>query len=424
MKIIRIICSAALLSILLVPAVHAQAASPLLVDDDKVQCPTAQFSTIQAAIDAASPGETIRVCKGTYHEQLTIQKSLTLAADNSVVLSPTGMTANATGLTQSDQIAAAVLVQNAAFVRISGFRIYGAENQISECSPRLIGVLFQDASGRIEHNAVRHFRLNSDPGCQSGNAIEVETSAGGNSIVTISDNSVDDYQKNGITANETGSSVTIDGNTVVGIGPTIGAAQNGIQVGFGASGSITNNDVSKHVWSPCVSIAQCSTDATGILVFESNNIQVSSNSVGTNQIGIFTGGNNTRIASNRVSNSLVLDGVALASNNNIVELNHIAQSADAAVLIQGNNNNIVANEFLAAQIGIFIAPGSTGTNHFGNQYFATVTGVFDDSAAAAAAAAKAAANQPLSNLATSNSAGDVDAGAARSNAKQQVSPSR
>jgi nitrous oxidase accessory protein NosD len=420
MKIIRIICSAALLSILLVPAVHAQAASPLLVDDDKVQCPTAQFSTIQAAIDAASPGETIRVCKGTYHEQLTIQKSLTLAADNSVVLSPTGMTANATGLTQSDQIAAAVLVQNAAFVRISGFRIYGAENQISECSPRLIGVLFQDASGRIEHNAVRHFRLNSDPGCQSGNAIEVETSAGGNSIVTISDNSVDDYQKNGITANENGSSVTIDGNTVVGIGPTTGAAQNGIQIGFGASGSITNNDVSNHVWSPCVSTAQCSTDATGILVFESNNIRVSENSVGTNQIGIFTGGDNTRIASNRVSNSLVLDGVALASNNNIVELNHIAQSADAAVLIQGNHNNIVANEFLAAQIGLFITPGSTGTNHFGNQYFATVTGVFDDSAAPAAAAA----NQPLSNLATTNSVGDPGAGAARSNAKQQVSPSR
>src|ERR1700678_2352992 len=114
MKTLKIICSAALLSILSVPAVHAQdmasgpATAPILVDDDKVQCPTATFSTIQAAIDAASPGEHIRVCAGTYHEQLTIDKSITVAADNGVVLSPTGITANATGLTQSDQIAAAV----------------------------------------------------------------------------------------------------------------------------------------------------------------------------------------------------------------------------------------------------------------------------------------------------------------------------
>jgi len=40
----------------------------LLVDDDKVQCPTAGFTTIQAAVDAAPAGATIRVCAGTYTE--------------------------------------------------------------------------------------------------------------------------------------------------------------------------------------------------------------------------------------------------------------------------------------------------------------------------------------------------------------------
>ena len=30
----------------------------VLVDDDKVQCPTAQFTSIQAAINAANAGET------------------------------------------------------------------------------------------------------------------------------------------------------------------------------------------------------------------------------------------------------------------------------------------------------------------------------------------------------------------------------
>jgi len=48
----------------------------LLVDDDKVQCPTAGFTTIQAAVDAAPPGATIRVCAGTYTEQVTIKQDL------------------------------------------------------------------------------------------------------------------------------------------------------------------------------------------------------------------------------------------------------------------------------------------------------------------------------------------------------------
>ena len=374
MKILRIIIPAALFSILSASALHAQsgpATSPILVDDDNVQCPTATFSKIQPAIDAASPGETIRVCGGRYHEQLTIDKSITLAADNEVILSPTGMTANATGLTQSDQIAAGILVKNAASVVVTGFRIDGSENGINECGPRLVGVLFQNASGRAEHNAVRHFRLSSSlDGCQSGNAIEVETSDGAQSNVTILNNSVDDYQKNGITANETGSAVTISDNVVIGIGPTNGAAQNGIQVGFGASGLIANNNVSNNVWAPCVSLAQCATDATGILIFQSNGVRVDGNTIGTNQIGIFSGGDNTHISFNHVANSLVLDGVVLAGNNNRVELNEITQSADAAVDIAGNNNTVFSNELLAADIGILLEPGAMGNNHFGNQFFA------------------------------------------------------
>ena len=195
MKNLRIIWSTPLLSVLTVlaaPAVHAQ----LLVDDDKVQCPTATFSNIQAAIDAASPGESIRVCAGTYHEQLRIDKAITLATDNGVALSPVGMTANATGSTQSDLIAAAIVVKNTAAVLFTGFIIDGSGSGITECSPRLIGVLFQDASGQAKHNAVRHFRLNSSlDACQSRNAIEVQTRAGSESVVTILENSVDDYQK-------------------------------------------------------------------------------------------------------------------------------------------------------------------------------------------------------------------------------------
>ena len=52
-----------------------------LVVDDGAQCPQADFATIQAAVDAASPGDTIRVCPGVYAESVRIDKPLTLKAD-------------------------------------------------------------------------------------------------------------------------------------------------------------------------------------------------------------------------------------------------------------------------------------------------------------------------------------------------------
>src|SRR5437588_2360535 len=54
--------------------------SMLIVDDDKVQCPNAQFTSISAAVIAASPGALIRVCPGTYHESVVVDKALTIQA--------------------------------------------------------------------------------------------------------------------------------------------------------------------------------------------------------------------------------------------------------------------------------------------------------------------------------------------------------
>jgi hypothetical protein len=74
---LRKLVGATVLALLLsvVPFGHQARAALLVVDNDLVQCPTAAFTSINAAIAAASPGDTIKVCAGLYVEQVDISKN-------------------------------------------------------------------------------------------------------------------------------------------------------------------------------------------------------------------------------------------------------------------------------------------------------------------------------------------------------------
>jgi nitrous oxidase accessory protein NosD len=50
----------------------------LVVDDDFVQCPNATYPTITAAMFAAMPGDTIKVCPGDYKETVLVNKTVQL----------------------------------------------------------------------------------------------------------------------------------------------------------------------------------------------------------------------------------------------------------------------------------------------------------------------------------------------------------
>lgn len=101
---------------------------------------------------------------------------------------------------------------------------------------------------------------------------------GGRPQVEITGNIVDDYQKGGITVNGNVFAKVI-GNSVRGAGPIDYIAQNGIQVAYGARGTIGSNVVDGN-WFTGDAIA------TGIYVFETDSVLLNKNGVFASQQGI------------------------------------------------------------------------------------------------------------------------------------------
>jgi hypothetical protein len=110
----------------------------------------------------------------------------------------------------------------------------------------------------------------------------------GSTTGTVTGNTVTGYQKNGITVKCPGVSVAISNNTVTGAGETTAIAQNGIELGIGATGTISGNGVSGNEYTGANDAS-----SSGVLVFGGGpygalaiNEQVTGNTLTDNDIGV------------------------------------------------------------------------------------------------------------------------------------------
>ncbi len=357
------------------------------------------------AVTASPANSTIYICPGTYAEQVLITKNLTLigvgtnglsganatGANNPVIVSPVlGVIANASDLFDGSPIAAQIAVvtpSGAAApikVNLSNLAVDGSNNQLSGCGTDLVGIYYENASGMINQNATRYQELSQSLfGCQDGLAIYVVSGygSGGTAVVTISNNSVHDYDKNGITVDGSGTVATVTGNYVVGIGATPLIAQNGIQVSDGATGSVRNNTVTDDVYiSPSGGPYY---SATGILLYDSGTVSagvtISGNTVSNSQGGIVTYGDSSGTADsniitlNKVTTSpaagpFQLDGIDLCSNGNVATSNTVFNSSGAGVHIDsqctestgasGNYTLVGKNTINEACAGVLLGNGT------------------------------------------------------------------
>jgi len=359
--------------------------------------PGTHYTTIQAAVNAVSAGGTVKVCPGTYPEQVTITKNLTLigiasgTSDAAVVVVPgTGLVTNGVTDIFGFPTAAQIFVQNASSVTISHITVDGANDGLTDCSIDAIGIYYQNASGTITDNAVRNVLLPTGlQGCQDGLAINVESNTGA-PAVTISNNSVRNYDKNGITASgpdngSPGPNVTVTGNTVIGLGATTVTAQNGIQIGYGATAKVTSNTVLDDIYiNPpgCGGVDNPCYGSSGILIYGSAGVTVSTNTVESTQFGIVPvtesatlTANGTVVKSNHVGGTQLYDAIDLCSDNNTAQSNVVYGSEESGIHVDGEcppstgtGTTVTGNTINEACAGVLLGTGS-GNTTAPNTYF-------------------------------------------------------
>lgn len=225
----------------------------------------------------------------------TSEATMTLDADcttDATIFVPDGVTLDGAGHTitavdpPSPGHFLAAVVQNAgatAFVTQLTVTTSALADVCDEGVDRLRGILFDTASGSITNNMVVNVNQGAS-GCQEGNGIEVRNAPfdGTHSAtvtVIITGNTVTNYQKNGITANGD-VKATIQGNVVIGAGPVNYIAQNGVQFGFGATGTASGNTIEKNYYTVA------GTTACGLLFFGATGVSTSKNAFSGNQMHV------------------------------------------------------------------------------------------------------------------------------------------
>ena len=243
-------------------------------------CRTAAYHTIQAAVTGAEALEhgthpravpTINICPGTYPEQVTILKSLNLVRagarssagpvvielpadvgdDVSAGLSSTSCQAK-TPSSLLPQSVVEICAANTSggnttgvSVSLSHITIQGNWQFENSCAVQMFGVLVGGgASLTLADSIVEQIGDFPLQGCQSGVGVDAGDSLTGQvGHATLTDDTIETYQKNGVVIDGPGSTAKITGTTITGSGPTPTIAQNGIQISFGATGSVTSSTI-------------------------------------------------------------------------------------------------------------------------------------------------------------------------------------
>jgi len=223
-------------------AVAATAGSGFLVDNLALSSTAAT-----TACEFSVAGSTMTLLDDCITDQ-------TIAVPNGLTLDGKGHSITAVDPAGANFRGAVIQASGPAPTKVTGLTV-SASNLADACDAGpagLRGILFDGVGGIISNNIVTDIEqgANGGSGCQEGNGIEVRNTVGvPMPRLTISSNTVIDYQKTGILVRDNVSAVISD-NTVTGDQKIIYIAQNGIQISYGATAQLLRNVVTGNWYTP------------------------------------------------------------------------------------------------------------------------------------------------------------------------------
>jgi Right handed beta helix region len=342
----------AILFVLAAPELHA-ATVTYIVGTCKVGT---RFTTIQDALNATPAPTIVEVCPGTYPEQVTISKPVTLegvpSGESSLVtlVPPSGgMVPNAT-LLNGDSAAVQILIQNVAgAVNLTNLYVNSSNADVGGVA--VVAVLYKNTPGTINH--LTTFNVSATDG---GFGVYL---AGGsaNPKVTIQ-NSTFDHDQTGlwVQSNSTSSELTaIFENNLATFCATC------IDVEAGATVTISNNMINTN-------------GEIGIALAGSTGSVTGNTIVGGGQLGISSGDAGFSITSNKIYDAtafgILLDISTVSANVTGNTLTNIAGVGIGFCGSPGTPNKVHSNTFVDSNIG-YNAP--SGFSITGNTFIGVIT---------------------------------------------------
>jgi hypothetical protein len=326
---------------------------------------TSGSPSIQRAIDAASNGWTVNVAPGTYEEQVEITKDINLlgAGSTTIIKSPMSLTKNFS-VSGGPINKPVVYIHDVAYPSVKNLVIDGAGR--GNGNYRMQGVGFRDAGGKLENLEIKDIRETPISGSQHGVGVYSYNDNGTNRNIDVINCTIHDFQKNGIALLGANTIGNVNGCTITGAGAVDFIAQNGIQFGWGSSGTVQNNTVSGFSYTPFTYVS------CGILLYNNisgSNMIAKNNNVSASQVGIYTINYNAIVENNTVNstNPSILTaywGIICDPAQDFSKLSpfdgllNITKQSDEHPL--ANLNFVVNNNILTGDL----TPGSTGLDFY------------------------------------------------------------